>query len=62
MAIMKLYLQETFYVFTGAVLIFTLFEFIHQGIVIAYINFNIILLLWLTNGIIVVVIKQNKND
>ncbi|MCK5061495.1 hypothetical protein KAR28_03005 [Candidatus Parcubacteria bacterium] len=56
------YLKETFYVLTGAVLIFALLEFIHQGIVIAYLNFNIILLLWLTNGIIVVVIKQNKND
>ena len=59
---LKIYLKEIFYVLTGAMFIFALLEFIHQGIVIAYINFNIILLLWLTNGIIVVVIKQNKND
>lgn len=55
-------IRETFYVLTTAVVIFAILEFIHQGIVIAYLNFNSILLLWLINGIIILLMRKQKVD
>lgn len=48
-------IKETFYVLTGTVVIFAILELILPGIVLAYINFNLILLLWFINGIIILV-------
>ena len=56
---MKLYLQEIFYTLSATLLIFTLMELIHPGIVLAYININHVLLFWLIL-VIVLIVKPNK--
>ncbi len=48
-------IKELFYVLTGALVIFFLMEVIKPNIVIAYINYNIILIIWLIVGIFVLV-------
>jgi hypothetical protein len=55
-------LKELFYTLTTAVIIFTAMELIHRGIVLAYLDFNLILLLWLISGIIIVLIKEKNNE
>ena len=52
---LKTILNELFYVLTGALLVFVLLEIISPGIVLAYINLNLILLFWLFIGIIAIV-------
>ncbi len=56
------FLKEIFYALTTSVLIFAILELIFPGIVLAYINFNLILLLWFINGIIVIVTKKQIDD
>lgn len=51
---LKTIFNELFYVLTGALLIFVFLEIIRPGIVLAYINLNIVLLFWLVIGIIAV--------
>ena len=46
--------KEIFYALTGTVLILGLMEVLWPKIVVAYINFNLLLVLWLLCGIIVV--------
>jgi len=57
---LNIYLKEIFYALTGTVIIFAVLELSWPGIVIAYLNFNLILLLWLTNGIIILVNNNSK--
>ncbi len=50
---MKSLLKEFFYVLTIAILIFFIMELIAPGIVAAYINISLVLILWLIDGILV---------
>lgn len=54
--------KETFYVLTGALIIFTAMELILPGVVLAYININIILLFWILNGIIILLTDKNEHE
>jgi len=51
-AYFKIFSQELFYVLTGALVIFSCMEIIWPGIILAYLNINFVLILWLINGII----------
>jgi hypothetical protein len=51
---MKPLLKEFFYVLTAAILIFFIMELISPAIVAAYININWVLILWLLNGILII--------
>jgi hypothetical protein len=51
------FLLELFYVLTGAVLLFAGLEIIWPGLVLAYLNLNYFLLLWLIIGIIIIVLS-----
>ncbi|MFH1412735.1 MAG: hypothetical protein ABIG10_01770 [bacterium] len=53
------YIKEIFYVLGIALIIFAIMEIIKPRIVLAYININLILVLWLLSGIIVII---NKDD
>ncbi len=58
-----LILQELFYVLTGALIIFCLLELIWPGVILAHININFVLLLWLIIGIInLIIYKEKLND
>jgi len=61
--VLVILLRELFYVLAGACFIFILLEVIRPGVVLAYININLILLLWLFVGILVVLLgaRENKN-
>jgi hypothetical protein len=52
---MKQLFKEFFYILTTAVVIFFIMELIVPGIVMAYININWVLILWLFNGIVVLI-------
>lgn len=56
----KIFLQELFYVLTGALIIFSALELIHSGLVLAYININWVLIFWFLTGIVIVVFKEEK--
>ncbi len=47
--------RELFYVFTAALVIFAAMETVWPGVVLAYININWVLILWLFFGIIVLI-------
>jgi hypothetical protein len=49
------FLKELFYSISIALVIFTLLEIIHPGIVLAYLNLNLLLLTWLILGIFIVI-------
>jgi len=51
-------LQEVFYVVSVALALFIFGEAFQAGIVSAYINLNLVLLLWLVVGILVVASKD----
>ncbi len=57
---MKQYLQEIFYVLTSALLVFGLLEIFRPGMVIAYFNYNLILIFWLIIGIVILFVS-NEN-
>ena len=59
---MKKFVLETFYALTAALIIFTILELIHPGLVLAYFNLDYILLFWLINVIILLIIKDRDND
>ena len=44
---MQKILKEFFYVLTGSLIIFCLLEIIWPGVILAYLNINWILLIWL---------------
>ncbi len=52
--------EEVFYVLTGAVVVFVTLEIIWPGIVLAYININWVLILWLINGILLLLLDGKK--
>ena len=56
----KSYLQEIYYVFCGALAVFIAMEIIWPGIVLAYININWVLILWLINGILLLLFDGKK--
>ena len=56
-----IYLKESFYILTGALAMFLLMEIVWPGVVLAYINYNIVLLLWLVNGIVILLQTKAKN-
>ena len=56
------FFQETFYALTGALAIFATMETIQDGIVLAYININYVLLFWLLFGIVLTVFKKRLTD
>lgn len=56
----KIFLQELFYCLTGSLIIFSIFELIHPGLVLAYINLNWVLIFWLIIGIVIVVWNPAK--
>jgi hypothetical protein len=55
---MKQLFKEIFYVLTTATLIFFIMELIAPGMVMAYINFNWVLILWLINGILLLILND----
>ncbi|MFH0891838.1 MAG: hypothetical protein V1867_03605 [Candidatus Falkowbacteria bacterium] len=50
-------LKETFYCLTGALVVFSGLEYLWSDLVLAYININWVLILWLVNGIVIVMIE-----
>lgn len=51
----KILIEELFYVLTAALVIFILMELLWPGIILAYINLNWVLILWLIIGIVVII-------
>jgi hypothetical protein len=47
------FIKEFFYVLTAALLIFVCLEIFWPGIILAYFNLNYLLIIWLLNGIII---------
>lgn len=54
-----LIVKELFYVLSGALLIFSFLEIIWPGVVLAYININWALILWLIAGIVMLIKSDN---
>ena len=52
-------LTELFYLFTGALAIFVALECFWPGVVLAYININWVLILWLVDGIVLVMADKD---
>lgn len=55
-------IKELFYVLTGALIIFSILEIIWPRLVLAYININWVLILWLIIGIVILVFNSKKID
>ena len=53
--------RELYYVLGGAVVIFGLMELIKPQIVIAYLNFNLIFVVWLLSGIILLILNKQHD-
>lgn len=51
-------LIEIFYVLTGALVVFSVMELTWNRIVLAYININWVLILWLFVGILILLVKH----
>lgn len=47
--------KEIFYVLTGTLSVFVLMELVWPGVVLAYININWVLIIWLIVSIIIIV-------
>ena len=54
-------LKELFYSLTAALAIFTILEFVHPGLVLAYINMNWLLIFWLIIGIVIVIYDKGSS-
>jgi hypothetical protein len=52
--------EELFYVLTGALVVFVILEVVWSNIVLAYLNINYLLLIWLFAGIMVLLTGRNK--
>ncbi|MEK7558024.1 MAG: hypothetical protein AAB530_02335 [Patescibacteria group bacterium] len=52
-------LKEFFYVLTGFLIIFSFLEFAWPGVVLAYINLNLILIFWLIIGMLILLFNKN---
>lgn len=55
MITLRLIFEELFYVLTGAAIIFAGLELAWPGLVLAYINLNWVLILWLAVGIVILI-------
>lgn len=55
-------LREIFYVFGEALAIFFILEFFFPGLVLAYINVNVVLIFWLVIGIFIIVFDKKENE
>ena len=55
-----LFFREFFWALLGSLIIFACLEVVWPGIVLAYINLNFILLVWLLAGIVIISFKQEK--
>jgi hypothetical protein len=53
-------LHEFFYFLTIALVIFAIMELAWPGIVLAYINLNLVLIFWLVNGILLLFVNNNN--
>lgn len=51
---LKIIIVELFYILTAALVIFVIMELLWPGIILAYLNLNWVLILWLIVGIVVV--------
>lgn len=47
--------KEIFYILTASLVIFCFLELLWPGIILAYININIVLILWLIFGIMILI-------
>ena len=56
----KTILREIFYCFTGILVIFFILEIIFPNIILAYVNINVLLLLWLIIGILIIGLNKNS--
>lgn len=54
-------LEELFYVLTGGIAVFVALELVWPGVVLAYININWVLILWLSAGIVFMLNNPVKN-
>lgn len=57
-----LILKELFYALTGAILILVVMELLSPGIVLAYVNINLVLIFWLIVGIVILIADNKKKD
>lgn len=57
-----LYLREVFYVLTLALLVFIGLELVKPRLVLAYINLNGLLLVWLFVGIVILIISTDTDN
>lgn len=57
----RLFSEEIFYALSGFLLISAILEIIWPRIILAYVNLNIVLFLWLINVIILLVISKKKS-
>jgi len=56
---MKIFFKETFKVLTAGMVIFAGLELIWPGMVIAYLNLNLVLIFWFINSIILLLLNDN---
>ena len=57
-----LFLRELFYVLTGALVVFAVLEIFWNNVVLSYVDMNWVLIVWLINGILILVINKNRED
>lgn len=58
---MRLFLTETFYTLTAALVVFSALELIREGFVSAFVNINWVLLVWLLFGIVLIITYPRNN-
>jgi hypothetical protein len=58
---MKIFFKETFKVLTAATAIFAIMELFWPGITIAYINLNLVLILWFLNSMIILSLSEETS-
>ncbi|MFA6107115.1 MAG: hypothetical protein WC745_05620 [Patescibacteria group bacterium] len=58
---MQKYFKETFKALTAAVIVFAAMELFWPGMVIAYLNLNLVLIFWFLNSIIILVLDNKKS-
>jgi hypothetical protein len=56
----QIFFEETFYALTVSLIVFGILELIKSRIVLAYLNLNYLLLLWLAIGIILIGFFRKK--
>jgi len=58
----QIFFQELFYVLTGALVIFSVLELAWERLVLAYLNLNWVLILWLVCGIVLLIINKKESQ